>query len=168
MRIFAQFVRVSKRFFVGKCALFVFGFCWKKKKRKYEKIEKKSKSQKPPRKLCFWWLWSFFLQNWHFWKMDKHYLWSEDKEKCVFSLQLPVFGKWHFFNIQNHQTLQNLGVSAGTGENPKWHFRFQKCHFGFSPRKGVSLSVIHKSCVLLKTLFYGAFSTTQLCRNKRV
>ena len=33
--------------------------------------------------------------------------------------------------------------------------------------KGVLLSVIPKSCVLLKTLFYSVFSKTQLCRPER-
>ena len=32
--------------------------------------------------------------------------------------------------------------------------------------KGALLSVIHKSCALLKTLFYSVFNETQLCRKK--
>ena len=38
--------------------------------------------------------------------------------------------------IQNHQTQQKLGFQQAHGENPKWQFWFQKCHFGKGPRKG--------------------------------
>ena len=30
-----------------------------------------------------------------------------------------------------------IGVSAGTGENPNWHFWLKKCHLGKGPQKGV-------------------------------
>ena len=75
------------------------------------------------------------------------------KAKSVFSLTLSVFGKWYFFcdHIKSPNTTK-IGVSAGTGENPKWYVWFQKCYFGKGPRKGASLSVIHKSFALLKTL----------------
>ena len=43
-----------------------------------------------------------------------------------------------------------------------------KVPFWVFPRKGVLLSVIPKSCALLKTLFYSVFSKTQLCRHERM
>ena len=43
-----------------------------------------------------------------------------------------------------------------------------KVPFWVFPRKGVLLSVIPKSCVLLKTLFFSVFSKTQLCRHERM
>ena len=60
-------------------------------------------------------------------------------------------------------TKQGFQGAQEKTQNGTFGFR---CHFGKGPRKGVLLSVIHKSCVLLKTQFYCVFSQTQLCRNK--
>ena len=54
-----------------------------------------------------------------------------------------------------------IGVSAGTRENPKWHFWFENRCFGRVLEKGSLLSVIHKSCALLKTLFWGVQKLTR-------
>ena len=59
-----------------------------------------------------------------------------------------------------------IGVSAGTGENPKWHFWLQKCHFGKGPRKG--LYYLWYLVLCWKHYFYSVFSEAQLCWNKRV
>ena len=66
--------------------------------------------------------------------IGKHYLCSEGKKPRIF-VDSICFGKMVLFlvTIQNHQTLQKYGVSAGTGENPKWHFWFQTCLLGRSP-----------------------------------
>ena len=79
-------------------------------------------------------------------------------KKRTFSLQLSVFGKWSFFRAHSKSPNTTIiGVSAGTGENPKWHFWLHKGHFGKGPRQGVLLSVIPKSCALLKTLYVYCF-----------
>ena len=55
--------------------------------------------------------------------------------------------------ITRHCHIRGFRLFACTGENPKWQLLFQK------PRKGLLLSVIHKSCVQLKNTFYSVFST---------
>ena len=71
-------------------------------------------------------------------KIGKHYLCSEGQKRCAFSLQLSVLGKWSFFGAHSKSlNTTKIGVSAGKGENPKWQFWLQKCHFGFSLEKGL-------------------------------
>ena len=102
-------------------------------------------------------------------KIGKHYLCSEGKRRCAFSLQLPVFGKWYFFGAHSKSpNTTKIGVSADTGENPKWHFWLQKCHFGFSLEKGFYYLWCLKAVFCWKHYFYSAFSKTQLCRHERM
>ena len=64
------------------------------------------------------------------------------------------------FKVTKHY--KNRGFSRHRGK-PKWHFWLQKCHFGKLPRKGVLLSVIPESCVLLKTLKKRSFADMWEC-----
>ena len=58
------------------------------------------------------------------------------KRACL--LQLSVLGKWSFFCAHTKSpNTAKIGVSAGTGENPKWHFWFEKCHFGKGLERGL-------------------------------
>ena len=132
--------------------LFLSILCWKKKKRKHEKMEK---IKKKPRKIVFFgWLWRkvFFCKIVIFWKIGKHYLCSEGKK--AFSLQLSVFGKCHFFwcpfKVTKHY--KNRGFSRHGGK-PKMALLVAKVPFWVCTRKGVLLSVMPKSCAPLKTLF---------------
>ena len=100
-------------------------------------------------------------------KIGKHCV-QTVKNKRAFSLQLSVLGKWSFFC--GHSKWQNtikIGVSADTGENPKWHFWLQKCHFGKGPRKGFYYLWYLKAVLCWKHCFYSVFSKTQLCRHER-
>ena len=94
-------------------------------------------------------------------KIGKHYLCSEGKKRCAFSLQLSVFGKWYFFwcpfKVTKHY--KNRGFSGHRGK-PKMALLIAKVPFWVFPRKGALLSVMPKSCVL--------FSKTQLCRHERM
>ena len=119
----------QNRVFEKKWALFVFVFlCWRKKKRKYEKHGKR-KFQKKTEKLCFWVAVNkedVFLQKWHFLK-NRQTLFVFGRKKTA-----------HFrCNYSKSPNTTEIGASAGTRENPKWHFWLQKCHFGKGPRKGV-------------------------------
>ena len=80
-------------------------------------------------------------------QIGKHYLCSEGKKRA-FSLTF-------FDHTKITKRYNNRGFSRHK-ENPKWHFW------------GILLSAIHKSCALLKTLFYSVFSKAQVSRNKSV
>ena len=92
-------------------------------------------------------------------KTGKHYLCSEGQKECAFSLQLSVLGKWSFFwcpfKVTKHY--KNRGFSRHGGK-PKMALLAAKVPFWVFPRNGVLLSVLHKSCALLKTLFYSVCS----------
>ena len=84
-------------------------------------------------------------------------------------MQLSVFGKWYFFGAHSKSpNTTKIGVSADTGENPKWHFWLQKCHFGISLEKGFYYLWCLKAVFCWKHYFYSAFSKTQLCRHERM
>ena len=98
-----------------------------------------------------------------FFKIGKHYLCSEGKQKRAFSLQLSVFGKSSFFCAHSKSpNTTKIGVSAGTWGKPKMALLVAKVPFWEGGSKGALLSVIPKSCALLKTLSYSAVSETQL------
>ena len=95
---------------------------------------------------------------------------SEGTKKAHFRWATICFGKMVLF-FGAHSKSPNttkIGVSAGTGENPKWHFWLQKCHFGKGPGKGLYYLWYLKAVFCWKHYFYSVFSETQLCRNKRV
>ena len=131
-QILGQFVRVSKkRFWKNVHYLFLLEKeeekIWNKSKRKFSKDSQKNS--------VFGWLWRIcFLQNCHFWKLGKHEF-VFGKKKLHFCCNYLFLENGIFLTIQNHQTPQKR-VSAGTGENPKWHFSFQKSHFGFPLKRG--------------------------------
>ena len=76
----------------------------------------------------------------------------------AFSSTLSVFGKRHFCDhTKSPDTTKYRGFSRHRGK-PKMAFWFQKCHFGKGPPNELWLSGIHKSCALLRTLFYSVFS----------
>ena len=70
--------------------------------------------------------------------------------------------------IESPPNTTKIGVSADTGENPKWHFWLQKCHFGFSLEKGFYYLWCLKAVFRWKHYFYSVFSKTQLCRHERM
>ena len=132
-------------------------FClFHERKRENMKNMEKGHSQKKQKIMFLDSYGKFFLLKWHFLNRQTLFIICVRKvKKRVCSLTLSVFGQCHF--LCEHTKSPNttkLGLSAGTGENPKWHFWLQKRHFGKGPRKGALLSVICKSCVLLKTQFY--------------
>ena len=143
-----------------------------KEKDKTWKTWKRIISKKPRKIVFFGWLWRIFylfVKLSFFRKICKHYLCSEGKKKCAFSLQLSVFGKCHFFGAHwKSPNTTTVGVSADTGENPKWHFWLQKCHFGFSLEKGFYYLWCLKAVFRWKHNFYSVFSKTQLCRHERM
>ena len=64
-----------------------------------------------------------------------------------------------------------IGVSAGTGENPKWHFWFPKCHFGNRPKAGFTTCDTQKLCSAETTIFIGisakhSFAEIKECKLK--
>ena len=172
--IFWQFVRVSKKGFRKKMCTFCFClFYGRERKRENMKKHGKIKFQKKPRKIvffgCLWRKLVFFVKTSFFREIGKHYLCSEGQKKCAFSLQLSVFGKRYFFGAHSKSpNTTKIGVSAGTGENPKWHFWLQKCHFGFSLEKGFYYLWYLKAVFCWKHYFYSVFSKTQLCRHERM
>ena len=120
--------------------------------------------------MFFGWLWRkmvFCVKLSFFRKIGKYYLCSEGTKRCTFSLQLSVFGKWSFFGAHSKSpNTTKIGVSAGTGENPKWHFWLQKCHFGFSLEKGFYYLWYLKAVLCWKHYFHSVFSKAQLCRHE--
>ena len=71
---------------------------------------------------------------------------------------------------QNHQTLQNGDFGRHRGEDPIWHFWFQRCHFGKGPRKRVfTICDTHKLCSAENTilvLFQQSFAEISECQSK--
>ena len=150
----------QKRVIEKKCALFVFVFFMLEKvKRKMWKNREK-KFQTKNQKNCVFWVvvkkMVFFVKMSFLGKIGKHYLCSEGKKRCAFSLQLSVFGKcsffWCPFKVTKHY--KNRGL--------------QKCHFGFSLEKGFYYLWYLKAVLCWKHNFYSVFSKTQLCRHERM
>ena len=132
--------------------LFLSFWFWRKQKRKSENMEKEY--FKKNKKNGVFWVVVTKQSFWHFLEIGKHYLCSEGKEKARILVAIICLGRMAL--LCDHTRSPNttkIGVSAGTREKPKWHFWFQKSHFGKGPRKGALLSVIHKSYALLKTQF---------------
>ena len=137
---------------------------WKNGKRKF---------QKKPRKIVFFgWLWRkmvFFCKIVIFKKNRQTLCMFGRSKKCAFSLQLSVLENVTFSGAHSKSpNATKIGVSAGTGENPKWHFWLQKCHFGFSLEKGFYYLWYLKAVFRWKHYFYSVFSKTQLCRYERM
>ena len=136
---------------------------WKKWKGNFQK-------KKPEKIVFFGWLWGkcFFCKMSFFRKIGKHYLCSDGKKQTRIFVATICF--WKMVLFCGHSKWQNtikIGVSAGTGENPKWHFWLQKCHFGKGPRKGFYYLWFLKAMFCWKHYFYSVFSKTQLCRHER-
>ena len=121
--------------------------------------------------MFFGWLWRkcFFVKMSFFRQIGKHYLCSNGKKQTRIFVATICFWKMVLFCC-GHSKWQNtikIGVSAGTGENPKWHFWLQKCHFGKGPRKGFDYLWFLKAVFCWKHYFYSVFSKTQLCRHEK-
>ena len=118
---------------------------------------------------CLWRKLVFFVKNVIFQRNRQTLFVFGRSKKCAFSLQLSVFGRWSFFwcpfKVTKHY--KKRGFSRHRGK-PKMALLVAKVPFWVSLQKGVLLSVIPKSCALLKTLFYSVFSKTQLCRHERM
>ena len=124
-----------------------FCFCLFMLEKEKEKIWKtwKTKISKQKEKYCFlggceqrrW----FLQKKWHFWKnRQTRFVFGRLKKTRIFVATI-CFGKMVLFcahsKSPNTTNSTKIGVSAGTRENPKWHFWLQKCHFGKGPRKGL-------------------------------
>ena len=162
---------MSKKGFSKKMYFVLVFLCWRKQKRKSENMEKDN--FKKAQKIMFFG-WSLrkkaFIVKWHSLK-NRQTLFvfgRQIKKKGAFSLQLSVLGRWSFvcsFKVTKHYT--NRGFSRHRGK-PKIALSVAKVPFWEGASKGALLSVIPKSCALLKTLFYSVFSKTQLCTYERV
>ena len=100
-------------------------------------------------------------------KIAKHFLWLEGEQRafrqhylCWETVLFQVFSK-------NRKHYKNRGFSRHTGK-PKILVCFEKGCFWKGSLKGCLLSVIHKSCALLKHYFRTVFSKHSLCRKKGV
>ena len=150
---------MSKKGFRKKNVHFLFlSFCMVEKEKEKTWKKWKNKISKKAQKIvffgCLWRKLVLFVKTSFFREIGKHYLCSEGQKKCAFSLQLSVFGKryifWCPFKVTKHY--KNRGFSRHRGK-PKMALLVAKVPFWVFPRKGVLLSVIPKSCALLKTLF---------------
>ena len=104
-------------------------------------------------------------------KIGKHYLCSlpRSTKSAHFRCNYLFLENGPFFGAHSKSpNTTKIGVSAGTGENPKWHFWLQKCHFGFSLEKGLYYLWYLKAVLCWKHYFYCVFSKTQLCRHERM
>ena len=99
------------------------------------------------------WLWTFLVKMAFCGKIGKHY-WCSEGKKLAFSLTLAVLGKWYFFlwpyELTKHY--KNRGFSRRRGK-PRMALLVAKVPFWEGVSTGVLISVMHKSCVLLKTPF---------------
>ena len=105
---------------------------------------------------------SGFIQAWPF--LEK----CNKKNTCVWKGERGIFVNTPcFFFAKLHVLLS--WASPSTRKNPKNHLSFGKMGcFWKGSLKGCLRSVIHTSCGLLKTQFYGVFSKAQFCREKGV
>ena len=146
-------------FYVGKVKRRI----WKKWKRKI--------SQKNKKNSVFWVIVKkhvSFVKMSFCGKIGKHYLCSDGKKETRIFVATICF--WKMVLSCGHSKWQNtikIGVSAGTRENPKWHFWLQKCQFVKGPRKGFYYLWFLKAVFCRKHYFYSVFSKTQLCRHER-
>ena len=83
------------------------------------------------------------------------------------------FWKMYFF-CDHFKSPNNtkLGFQRAHGENPKWHFWFEKGCFGEGLRKRFLLSVIHKAVLWWKHYFYSVWRAqvekTKVCQKNGV
>ena len=143
-----------------------------KEKDKTWKTWKRKISKKTRKIVFFGWLWRnfyLFVKLSFFRKICKHYLCSEGKKSAHFRCNYLFLENVTFFGAHwKSPNTTKIGVSADTGENPKWHFWLQKCHFGFSLEKGFYYLWCLKAVFRWKHYFYSVFSKTQLCRHERM
>ena len=115
-----------------------------------------------PRKIVFLGGCEEFLIKMIFLEKQGNTICVQKVQKTRVSLQLSVFGKWHF--CCNHSkspntTNTNRGFS-GHKEKPKMAFLVAKAPFGEGASKGASLSVIPKAVRCSKHYLYSVFSKT--------
>ena len=108
--------------------------------------------------------------------IGKHYLCSEGKKPRIFVATI-CFRKMVLFRAHSKSpNTTKIGVSAGTGENPKMAFLIAKVPRWEGASKGTLLSVIPSSCAPLKTLLFIVFSAKHsfaekksvTCKNKHL
>ena len=128
---------------------------WKKKwKRKISKKKQKNS--------VFGWLWRkcfFFVKMSFFRKICKHYLCSDGKKQTRIFVATICFGKvvFFFWPFQVTKHYKNRGFSRHRGK-PQIALLVAKVPFWEGAPKGLLLSVIPKSCVLLKNTIFIVFS----------
>ena len=151
--IFFLVVEVSKKGIRKKMCIFVFlsFLCWRKKTRKGEITENESKNNSHKKVFLGGCEQKRFLQKRR--KMANTICVRKVKTRPV-SLIRSAFLEMILYlwpcNITKHYKKWGFGRHR---VKPKMALWFQKCHFGKGPRKAAFLSVMHKSCALLKTLF---------------
>ena len=102
---------------------------------------------------------TFFLIKWIFFrKSRKHYLCSEGTKNAHFRCNYWFWKMVLFCAHSKSPNTTKIGVSTGTGENPKWHFWLQKCHFGKGPGKGLYYLWYLQAVFCWKHNFYSVFS----------
>ena len=142
---------VKKGFSKKMCTFFLSFLCWRKKKRKYERHGKRKLQKKTcwggcEQRKCY-------VQKWHFLKNWQTLMVFGRYKKCAFSLQLSVFGNGPFlcpFKVTKHY--KHRGFSRHRGK-PKMALLASKMPFWERASRGALLSVMPKSCALLKTRF---------------
>ena len=144
-----------------------------KRKRQNMKNMEKDNFKKSPEKQCFLGgCEEFFmcLQNCHFLEKYANTICVRKVKKSAhFRCNYLFWENVTFFGAHwKSPNTTKIGVSADTGENPKWHFWLQKCHFGFSLEKGFYYLWCLKAVFRWKHDFYNVFSKTQLCRHERM
>ena len=130
--LFLLFVGCQKG--LMKTSIFLF-YVGERKEKRWKNMEKEKKK----RTVVFfgwWWTKHFFYKNSNS-RKKANTTCVRKVEKYVFSLTQSVFGKWYLFGgpCKSPNTTKR-GVSADKGEDPKWHFWLQKCHFGNGPQRG--------------------------------
>ena len=114
----------------------------------------------------------FSLEKWHFLKNRQTlFVFGRKNENAHFRCTYLFWENGTSFSFCNHTKSPNttkIGVSAGTGNNPRWHFWFQMALLGFPLERGFYYLWYTKAVLCWKHSFYSVFSKTQLCRNKRV
>ena len=153
---FGRLSRCQKRGFGKNRSAFCLSFlCWIKQKRKDEKMEKEN--FKSAQQIVFFGgceeKWSFLLK-WHFLeKLANTICVRKVKEERIFVATICFWKMvlfWCPYKVTKHY--KNRGFSRHRGK-PKMALLVAKVPFWEGASKGALLSVIPKSCALLKTLF---------------
>ena len=137
-----------------------------------KKMEKEHFKKKTRKNSVFWVFvkkTGLFCKMSFFRKIGKHYLCSEGKKGCAFSLQLSVFGKWYSFwcpfKVTKHY--QKKGLQRTQGKTQNGTFGCKSAMLGFPSKRGFTICDAQKLCSAENTIFI-VFSAKQLCRHERM